>query len=106
MSVMLRIPTPLRPYVGGSKEVAIADHASGETANVEGVLATLVHQYPDLQRHLFNEQGKLRSFVNVYLDDEDVRYMNGAATPVPDGAVLSIVPSVAGGSAPAITHAP
>ena len=98
MSVKIRIPTPLRPYVGGSKEVSIVSGTNGEASSVEGVLSTLVRQYPDLQRHLFNEQGKLRSFVNVYLGDEDVRYMKGSETPVPDGATLSIVPSVAGGS--------
>ena len=93
MSVIIRIPTPLRPYVGGSREV------SGEAGNVENVLAALVQQHPDLKHHLFNDQGKLRSFVNVYLGDEDVRYLKGVETPVPDGATISIVPSVAGGSA-------
>ena len=92
MSVKIRIPTPLRPYVGGSKEV------SAEAGSVDAVLAALVGQYPELKRHLFSEQGKLRSFVNVYLGDEDVRYLKGTETPVPDGATLSIVPSVAGGS--------
>ncbi|MCL4505570.1 MAG: molybdopterin-synthase adenylyltransferase MoeB [Chloroflexi bacterium] len=92
MSVMIRIPTPLRPYVGGSKQV------DGQAGTVEGVLAALAQQYPDLQRHLFSEQGKLRSFVNVYLGDEDVRYLKGTETVVPDGATLSIVPSVAGGA--------
>ncbi len=95
MSITIRIPTPLRPYVGGNKQV------SAEPGTVEGVLSVLVTTYPDLQRHLFTEQGKLRSFVNVYLGDEDVRYLQGPATPVPDGAMLSIVPSVAGG-APAL----
>jgi adenylyltransferase/sulfurtransferase len=104
MSVKIRIPTPLRPYVGGSKEV------SAPGGSVEQVLAALVQQYPELQRHLFSDEGKLRSFVNVYLGDEDVRYMNGPTTPVPEGATLSIVPSVAGGSGsngsatPSITH--
>jgi adenylyltransferase/sulfurtransferase len=71
---------------------------------VESVLSALTGQYPDLKRHLFNEQGKLRSFVNVYLGDEDVRYMKGFETPVPDGATISIVPSVAGGSTPPSLH--
>jgi sulfur-carrier protein adenylyltransferase/sulfurtransferase len=97
MSVKIRIPTPLRPYVGGSREV------NAEPGNVEGVLSALVSQYPDLQRHLFTEQGKLRSFVNVYLGDEDVRYLKGSETAVPDGATLSIVPSVAGGTPQAVT---
>ncbi len=93
MSVVIRIPTPLRPYVGGSRQV------DGDPGTVDSVLAALVLQYPDLRHHLFNEQGKLRSFVNVYVGDEDVRYLKGTETAVADGATLSIVPSVAGGSA-------
>lgn len=97
MSVTIRIPTPLRPYTGGSREV------SAQPGDVAGVLAGLAQTYPDLKRHLFNEQGTLRSFVNVYLGDEDVRFLQGPQTSVPDGATLSIVPSVAGGSgAPAV----
>ena len=91
MSVTVRIPTPLRPFTGGKKEV------SAQSGDVEGVLSALTQSYPDLRRHLFTEQGVLRSFVNVYLGDEDVRFLNGPKTPVPDGAQLSIVPSVAGG---------
>ena len=99
MSISIRIPTPLRPYVGGSK-VVIA-----EAGSVESVLQSLARVYPDLQRHLFNDQGKLRSFVNVYLGDEDVRYLQGPATIVPDGSTLSIVPSVAGGAIQTPTRA-
>jgi len=91
MSITIRIPTPLRPYVGGSKEI------TGNAGTVAEVLTSLSAMYPDLRRHLFNEEGKLRSFVNIYLGDEDVRYLQGSDTPVPDGATLSIVPSVAGG---------
>jgi adenylyltransferase/sulfurtransferase len=103
MSVTVRIPTPLRPYTGGQKEV------STQAGNVEGVLSTLTKDYPDLRRHLFTDEGKLRSFVNVYLGEEDVRFLKGAQTPVPDGAQLSIVPSVAGGTdavreAPTVSH--
>ncbi|MCS6846425.1 MAG: molybdopterin-synthase adenylyltransferase MoeB [Anaerolineae bacterium] len=94
MSITIRIPTPLRPYVGGAKEI------TGHTGTVAEVLAALSSTYPELKRHLFNEEGKLRSFVNVYVGDEDVRYLQGPDTPVPDGATLSIVPSVAGGAAP------
>ena len=92
MSVTIRIPTPLRPYTGGNKEVNV------QPGDVAGVLAGLAQTYPDLKRHLFNDQGALRSFVNVYLGDEDVRFLQGPQTAVPDGATLSIVPSVAGGS--------
>lgn len=91
MSIHIRIPTPLRAYVGGAKEV------SGEAGSVSNVLAALVSAHPDLNKHLFNDEGKVRSFVNVYLGDEDVRYLQGMDTAVPDGATISIVPSVAGG---------
>ncbi len=91
MSISIRIPTPLRPYVGGAKAV------DAEAGTVTQVLNALSAKHPELQKHLYNEQGKLRSFVNVYLGDEDVRYLQGTDTPVPDGATLSIVPSVAGG---------
>jgi adenylyltransferase/sulfurtransferase len=94
MSIHIRIPTPLRAYVGGAKEV------SGEAGAVSAVLASLVAAHPDLKKHLFNDEGKVRSFVNVYLGDEDVRYLQGMDTAVPDGATISIVPSVAGGSPP------
>ncbi len=98
MSITIRIPTPLRPYVGGAKEI------TGNAGSVAEVLAALSATYPELKRHLFNEEGKLRSFVNVYLGDEDIRYLQGTDTPVPDGATLSIVPSVAGGIAPVIAE--
>lgn len=105
MPITIRIPTPLRGYVGGVKEVA------GQPGTVGEVLQALVAQHPDLRKHLYSEDGRLRSFVNVYLGDEDVRYLKGAETPVFDGATLSIVPSVAGGASepasegPALTHA-
>jgi adenylyltransferase/sulfurtransferase len=61
-------------------------------------LAGLVSQHPDLRRHLYTEDGKLRAFVNVYVNDEDVRYMQKEATAVKDGDDISIVPSIAGGT--------
>jgi len=87
------IPTPLRQYAGRQDAVEV----SGTT--VAQALAALTAQYPDLHRHLFNDEGKLRSFVNVYLNDEDIRYLSKDVTPVTDGDTLSIVPSIAGGSA-------
>ncbi len=90
--IKVRIPTPLRSYVGNAREV------SAEAGTVLQVLDTLTAQHPDLKKHLYNDEGKLRSFVNVYLGDEDVRYLQGTDTVVPEGATLSIVPSVAGGT--------
>ena len=67
-------------------------------ATVGEVLGALTAQFPDLRKQIFNDEGKLRSFVNVYLNDEDIRYLKKDATPVAAGDTLSIVPSIAGGS--------
>ena len=85
------IPTPLRQFAEKQDTVEISGATAGEA------LAALTARYPDLKKHLFNEEGKLRSFVNVYLNDEDIRYTGKEATPVKDGDTLSIVPSIAGG---------
>src|SRR5215469_8611541 len=87
------IPTPLRQFTG--KQDAVS--ASGST--VGEVLDALTTQFPDLRKQIFNDEGKLRSFVNVYLNDEDIRYLNKSATPAKEGDTLSLVPSIAGGSA-------
>lgn len=88
----IHIPTPLRPYSGNQPTVEV------KAATIQDALSTLVSQHPDLRRHLFTEEGKLRSFVNVYLNDEDVRYLsNKEGTPVGDSDTISIVPSIAGG---------
>jgi adenylyltransferase/sulfurtransferase len=68
-------------------------------STVAEALSGLVSQHPDLRRHLYTEDGKLRAFVNVYLNDEDVRYLQKEATAVSDGDDISIVPSIAGGTA-------
>jgi molybdopterin converting factor small subunit len=85
------LPTPLRQY--SNKQPSVELHAS----TVGEALSTLVAEHPDLRRHLYNEDGKLRAFVNVYLNDEDVRYLEKEATPVSDSDTISIVPSIAGG---------
>jgi|SRR5579863_6627832 adenylyltransferase/sulfurtransferase len=87
----IHIPTPLRQYAGKHSAVDVG----GKT--VAEALTDLVAQHPELRRHLYTDDGKLRSFVNVYLNDEDVRYMQKDATPVTDGDNISIVPSIAGG---------
>ena len=86
------IPTPLRVYAGKQDVV----QAEGKT--VGEVLENLTTQYSELRNHLYGEDGHLRSFVNVYLNDDDIRYLEKEATAVKDGDVLSIVPSVAGGT--------
>jgi len=87
------IPTPLRQYAGKNDAVQLAGATVGE------VLNSLTSQFADLRRHLYTDEGKLRSFVNVYVNDEDIRYLSKEATPLKDGDTVSIVPSIAGGSA-------
>jgi molybdopterin converting factor small subunit len=89
----IHIPTPLRQYAGKQPAVEVQGSTVGEALN------GLVAQHPDLRRHLYTEEGKLRAFVNVYLNDEDVRYLQKEATTVGDGDNISIVPSIAGGAA-------
>lgn len=91
MSVTVRIPTPLRSLTGGRSEVP----AAGGT--VADVLADLERQHPGLRARLMDDEGQLRRFVNLYLNDEDIRFLEGLATPVPATADLSIVPAIAGG---------
>ena len=86
----IRIPTPLRPYTGGQSKVAV----SGGT--VGAALDDLTGQHPDLRQHLF-EGDNLRSFVNIYLNKEDVRQLDGRETVVEDDDTLMIIPSIAGG---------
>ncbi|HEV2322397.1 MAG TPA: MoaD/ThiS family protein [Terracidiphilus sp.] len=95
------IPTPLRSYVGGSQEVNV------DAGTVAAALDSLTSAHPALRNHLFTSQGKLRAFVNLYLNDEDVRYLPAKeATEVGAGDTLSIIPSIAGGSrAGAARHA-
>lgn len=88
----IHIPTPLRQYAGKQATVEVR---SGTLADA---LSDLLHQHPDLRRHLYTEEGRLRAFVNLYVNDEDVRYLQKEATPVHEGDTISIVPSIAGGS--------
>ena len=87
----IQIPSPLRQYSGKQTSVDVPAKTVGEA------LARLVSQHPDLKRHLYADDGKLRAFVNVYVNDEDMRYLQKEATAVKDGDTISIVPSIAGG---------
>jgi molybdopterin converting factor small subunit len=93
MATKILIPTPLRPYT--DKQEAV--EASGAT--VGELLTDLTTKYSGLKAHLYNEQGKLRSFVNIYINDEDIRYLQKDQTPVGANDTVSIIPSVAGGRA-------
>ncbi len=86
------IPTPLRQYADKHDAVEVSGNTVGEALN------NLTSRYCDLRKHLYNDDGKLRAFVNVYLNDEDIRYLSKENTPVKQGDTLSIVPSIAGGA--------
>jgi MoaD family protein len=85
------IPTPLRQYADKKDSLELTGGTVGE------VLNQLTSQYGDLRKHLYTDDGRLRSFVNVYVNDEDIRYSGKDATPVKEGDTISIVPSIAGG---------
>jgi sulfur-carrier protein len=91
MPVIVRIPTQLRELSGGAAEV------SAEPGTVSNVLEQLEGAHPGFGERLFDEGGELRRFVNVFVADEDIRFLDGVETPVQDGEVVSIVPAVAGG---------
>ncbi len=100
MANTIHIPTPLRPFTDKQESVEVTGATVGE------LLADLTKRYDGLRKHLYTEEGKLRNFVNVYLNDEDIRYMQREQTPVKPGDSLSIVPSVAGGAPTAVAAPP
>jgi adenylyltransferase/sulfurtransferase len=87
----IRIPTPLRPYTNSQAEIKVSG------ATVGAVLTDLTTQHPALKQHLYSDSGELRAFVNIFLNEEDIRHIRGAETPVQEGDKLMIVPSIAGG---------
>ena len=91
MSVIVRVPTTLRTLTAGESEVSVV----GDT--VADVIESLESAHPGFKERILDESGELRRFVNVFVSDDDVRFMDGLATPVPEGETLSIVPAVAGG---------
>ena len=99
MAHRILIPTPLRPFAGKQDVVEV------EGTTVGDALQRLVGRYGDLRRHLYNEDGRLRSFVNIYVNDEDIRHLDREQTALSAGDTISIVPSVAGGSGAAVREA-
>jgi len=91
MTVQVRVPTILRDYTSGEREV------SAQGATIGEVIDDLDHRYPGIKGRILDESGKLRRFINVYLDDEDVRFREELDTPTAEGAVVSVIPAVAGG---------
>ncbi len=92
MAVKVIIPTPLRAYAGKQESVEV------QAKTVAEALAALTGTFGELKKHLFSDDGRLRSFVNVYVNDEDIRYLQKDQTQVREGDTISIVPSIAGGA--------
>jgi len=91
MAIVVRIPTPLQKLTGDKAEIA----ASGGT--VQELLLDLERQYPGFKERLCDPQGKLRRFVNIYVNEEDIRFLKQESTPLKDGDEVSIIPAIAGG---------
>lgn len=91
MSVMVRVPAPLRRLTGGQ------DKVPSEGEHLREVIGFLEEQFPGFEDRLCDEKGELRNFVNVYVNGEDVRFLQGLATELKDGDEISVVPAVAGG---------
>jgi molybdopterin synthase sulfur carrier subunit len=91
MSVSVRIPTILRTYTNGESEV------SADGGTLAAVLDSLEQRYPGIKGRIVDEQGAIRRFVNVYVGNDDVRFLDNLKTPTPDGTQISVIPAVAGG---------
>jgi sulfur-carrier protein len=98
--VQVNLPTVLRPHAGGERTVTV------EGATVGQVLSALVAQYPGMSGQVIDDTGALHKFVNIYINDDDVRYLSGVDTPVGASDELSILPAVAGGMLPTGTPRP
>jgi len=90
MAIRVQIPTPMREQAGGKADVEVTG------ATVQAALDDLVRQHPGLKSKLF-DGGKLRPYINVFLNDEDIRYLDEMDTPVTDGVIVALIPAVAGG---------
>ncbi|MFC5264570.1 molybdopterin converting factor small subunit [Kribbella orskensis] len=91
MSISVRVPTILRPYTQGASEVSV------EGSTLSEVLESLDTSYPGIKGRVLDDSGELRRFVNVYVDNDDVRFAEGLQTSIKDGGQVSIIPAVAGG---------
>lgn len=88
----LRIPTPLRPYADGQKDVTV------QGRNVDEVLHNAVKRHPNLKKHLYSDNGDLRPFVNLFLDENNIRHLDGVETRLDEDDTVKIIPSIAGGN--------
>ena len=89
--ITIRIPSPLRSYTDGQNNILVVG------SSVKEVLMDLIVQYPTLKVHMFTDTDELRPFLNIYLGDEDIRYLQGIDTPIKNGETLLIIPSITGG---------
>lgn len=90
--IKVRIPTPLRPMTGGKSEVEIAGNTVSE------IIDNLGSAHPGIRERVYDEQGEVRRFINIYVNEEDIRFLTGKDTPLKDGDEVSIIPAIAGGS--------
>lgn len=90
--IKVRIPTPLRPMTGGKSEVEIAGNTVSE------IIDNLGCAHPGIKERVYDEQGEVRRFINIYVNEEDIRFLTGKETPLKDGDEVSIIPAIAGGS--------
>lgn len=93
MPTRILIPTPLRVYAGQQEVIEVEGRTVGE------LLANMTAEYTELRKHLYTEDGRLRAFVAIFLNDDDIRFLEKEATPVKEGDTVSIIPTVAGGGA-------
>jgi sulfur-carrier protein len=91
MSISVKVPTILRTYTAGAADVSVSG------ATLADAIADLDAQYPGIGARVLDDEGRLRRFVNVYVNDDDVRFLEDLRTPTPDGTAISIIPAVAGG---------
>ena len=89
--IKVRIPTPLRPMTGGKNEVEIAGNTIGE------MIENLGAAHPGIKERLYDESGEVRRFINIYVNEEDIRFLTGKETPLKEGDEVSIIPAIAGG---------
>ncbi len=89
--IKVRIPTPLRPMTGGKNEVEIAGNSVAE------IIDNLSSAHPGIKERICDEQGEVRRFINIYVNEEDIRFLTGKETPLKDGDEMSIIPAIAGG---------
>ena len=90
--IKVRIPTPLRPMTGRKSEVEIAGNTVSE------IIDNLGSAHPGIKERVYDEQGEVRRFINIYVNEEDIRFLTGKDTPLKDGDEVSIIPAIAGGS--------